>query len=168
MIKPFALIARCAILCATLLLGTDAALAQGTNLKFGGLKGDPSQPVEVKADSLSVDQTNGAAEFSGNVLVTQGAMKLSADKVTVTYAADQKQVQSLHATGNVLLVNATDAAKGNEAVYTIASGAVVMTGDVVLTQGAAAIKGQKLSVDLKSGTGRMEGGVTTTFVPGGN
>ena len=39
---------------------------------------------------------------------------------------------------------------------------------VVLTQGAAAIKGQKLSVDLKSGTGRMEGGVTTTFVPGGN
>ena len=43
-----------------------------------------------------------------------------------------------------------------------------MTGGVVLTQGAAAIKGQKLSVDLKSGTGRMEGGVTTTFVPGGN
>ena len=43
--------------------------------------------------------------------------------------------------------------------------------DAVILKGKsdlAAIKGQKLSVDLKSGTGRMEGGVTTTFVPGGN
>jgi lipopolysaccharide export system protein LptA len=163
MIKPLALMIACAGL---LLVGP--VMAEGTNLKFGNLKGDPSLPVEIKADSLSVDQTNGAAEFAGNVVITQGPIKMSADKVSVTYGADQKKVENLHATGNVLLVNATDAAKGNEAVYTIDSGTVVMTGDVVLTQGAAAIKGQKLSVDLRSGNGNMSGGVTTTFVPGGN
>jgi lipopolysaccharide export system protein LptA len=43
-----------------------------------------------------------------------------------------------------------------------------MTGDVLLTQGQAAIRGGRLVIDLKSGAGRMEGGVTTTFVPGGN
>ena len=80
MIKPLALLA----LCTALSLGPVAVQAQGTDLKFGGLKGDPTQPVEVKADSLAVDQTNGAAQFAGNVIVTQGAMKLSADKVTAT------------------------------------------------------------------------------------
>ena len=48
------------------------------------------------------------------------------------------------------------------------TGVVEMTGDVLMTQGPAAIKGQKLTIDLKTGTGRMEGGVTTTFTPGGN
>jgi lipopolysaccharide export system protein LptA len=37
-----------------------------------------------------------------------------------------------------------------------------------MTQGPSAMAGQKLTVNLKDGTGVMEGGVTTTFVPGGN
>lgn len=164
MSKPlFALIA-----CATLALGATMAGAEGTDLRFGSLKGDPSQPVEVKADSLSVDQASGAAAFTGNVVVTQGAMKLSADTVTVEYSQDKKKIQTLHASGHVLLVNATDAAQGDAAVYTVDSGVVVLTGNVLLTQGQAAIKGAKLTVDLKSGTGHMDGGVTTTFVPGSN
>jgi lipopolysaccharide export system protein LptA len=43
-----------------------------------------------------------------------------------------------------------------------------MTGGVLMTQGQAAIKGERLVINLKTGTGRMEGGVTTTFTPGGD
>ena len=46
--------------------------------------------------------------------------------------------------------------------------AVVMSGDVLMTQGQVTIKGQTLQINLKTGTGRMEGGVTTTFTPGGD
>lgn len=158
------------IACAALLLSGGLAAAEGTDVSFGSLKGDPTLPVEVKADSLSVDQATGSAAFSGNVMVTQGQMKLSADTVTVEYGPDKKKIATLHASGNVLLVNATDAAKGDAAVYTVDSGTIVLTGNVLLTQGQAAISGGELTVDLRSGTGRMSGGVTTTFVPasGGN
>jgi lipopolysaccharide export system protein LptA len=153
---------------ASLLMVAAPALAEGTNVSFGGLKADTSLPVEVTAENLSVNQADGTADFSGNVLVKQGAMWLEAGNIRVEYSADGKDISRLHASGGVLLVNATDAAEATSAIYTITSGEVVMSGDVLMTQGQTAIKGQKLIINLKTGTGRMEGGVTTTFTPGSN
>ena len=161
MLRPLLLTLLCA-------LGPAAALAQDAAISFGGLKQDTSLPVEVKADSLAVNQADGSATFTGNVLVGQGEMRLSAGMVRVEYGQGGKSIEKLHATGGVTLASAKDAAEAREAVYTIASGSVVMTGDVLLTQGGSAISGQKLVIDLKAGTGRMEGGVSTIFVPGGN
>lgn len=156
------------LLAAALAAGAAPALAQGTNVSFGGLTADTRLPVEVTAESLTVSQADGTAVFVGNVLVIQGEMRMQADEIRVEYDTDGKAIRRLHASGGVLLVNATDAAEAQTATYTIASGVVEMTGDVLMTQGPAAIKGQKLTIDLKTGTGRMEGGVTTTFTPGGN
>lgn len=142
--------------------------AQTADVSFGGLKADTRLPVEVTAQNLTVDQADGTAVFSGDVLVKQGAMRMQAGEIRVEYDTTGKAIDRLHATGGVLLVNATDAAEAAAAVYTIASGEVVMTGDVLMTQGQTAIKGQTLRINLKSGTGQMEGGVTTTFMPGGN
>jgi lipopolysaccharide export system protein LptA len=144
------------------------AWAEGTGVAFGGLTADISLPVEVTADSFSVNQTDATAVFAGNVIVTQGEMRMTAQEIKVEYAADGKGIAKLIANGSVVLVNAKDAAQANMAVYTIASGEVVMTGDVVLTQGQAAMSGQRLVIDLKTGTGRMEGRVTTIFTPGNN
>lgn len=145
-----------------------AALPQGATVAFGGLKQDTSLPVEISADQLAVDQANGSAVFSGNVLVGQGEMRLSAGSVRVQYGADGKSIDRLHAAGGVTLANRNEAAEAREAVYTIATGQVVMTGDVLLTQGQSALSGQKLVIDLKAGSGVMEGRVQTIFVPGGN
>jgi lipopolysaccharide export system protein LptA len=142
-------------------------LAQGTEIAFGGLKQDTTLPVEVTADRLAVNQSDGTALFSGNVLVVQGEMRLSAGEIRVAYGTDGKSIETLTATGGVTIVNAKDAAEAREAVYSVGSGAVVMTGDVLLTQGPNAITGQTLRLDLKAGTGVMEGRVTTTFQPGG-
>ena len=150
------------------LLASPMAVAEGTSVAFGGLKADTSLPVEMKSDALSVNQADGKAVFTGNVVVTQGAMKLSAAEIRVEYSADKKAIEKLYATGGVLLVNASDAAQADQAVYTISSGEVVMTGNVLLTQGQAAMSSQTLIIDLKTGTGRMEGRVTTTFTPGAN
>ncbi len=149
------------------LLLAQPALAQGAKVAFGGLKQDTSLPVEITADSLAVNQTDGQATFTGNVLVGQGEMRLSAAKIEVEYDADGKAIKTLHATGGVTIVNATDAAEAADAVYTIASGNVVMTGDVLLTQGPNAISGQRLVLDLRDGTGVMEGRVKTVFTPKG-
>ena len=158
---------RLAIL-ALALMAASVAMAQDTAVAFGGLKGDTSLPVEMKSDALSVNQADGNAVFTGNVVVTQGAMKLSAAEIRVEYSADKKAIEKLYATGGVLLANANDAAQADQAVYTISTGEVVMTGNVLLTQGQAAMSSVKLIIDLKSGTGRMEGRVTTTFTPAAN
>lgn len=156
-----------ASLCLIVLLA-PSAMAEGTNIAFGGLKADTTLPVEINADALSINQADGMAVFSGNVMVTQGVMKLSANEMRVQYAADKKGIEKLFASGKVLLVNATDAAEAEQAVYTIASGQVEMSGNVLLTQGQATMAAQKLVIDLKTGTGRLDGRVTTTFVPGKN
>jgi lipopolysaccharide export system protein LptA len=140
------------LLAAALALPTGAALAQGTTVAFGGLKADTRLPVEVTAD----------------VVVTQGEMRMQAGEIRVEYDATGKAIARLLATGGVIVVNATDAAEAAAADYTIATGEVVMTGGVLMTQGQAAIKGDRLVINLKTGTGRMEGGVTTTFTPGGD
>ncbi len=158
-----------ALLLATgLMLAPFAGVAQGTNVAFAGLKTDVSQPVQVDADQLSVSQTDGTATFSGNVLISQGDMKLQAGLVTIHYSADRKAIESLHAEGGITLAAGTDAATAETADYIPDTGDLTLVGHVVLTQGQAAISGERLVLSLKSGTGTMSGRVTTIFTPGGN
>ena len=156
------------IIAAFLSLAPLIAGAQDTNVAFAGLKTDTAQPVQVDADQLSVDQADGTATFSGNVVVMQGDMKLQAETVTIHYSADRKAIESLLAEGGVTLAAGTDAATADSADYRPDSGELTLTGNVVLTQGQAAMSGEKLVLSLKSGTGTMTGRVTTIFTPGGN
>jgi lipopolysaccharide export system protein LptA len=144
------------------------AAAQEAKIAFGDLSQDTTLPVDIEADQLSVNNADGTAVFTGNVLVGQGDMRLAAAEVRVEYAPDGRAIQRLHATGGVTIANLADAAESREAVYTIDTGIIVLTGDVLLVQGASALSGQKLTINLKDGTGVMEGRVSTTFVPGGD
>lgn len=140
--------------------------AQGAQIGFGGADYDPSVPVEVTADQLDVNQGDGQAVFSGNVVVGQGALRMTGARVEVTYGPGVQganEIKRLHATGGVTLFNGSEAAEAREAVYTLESGQVVMTGDVVLTQGDNAMAGEKLTVNLDTGTGVMEGRVRVVF-----
>lgn len=158
-----------AVLSVTLIAGAaiTAPPAQAQQLAFSGLQASASAPVEVTADSLSVNQTDGTAVFTGNVLVVQGGLRLQASSVTVDYAqADRSQIARLNASGGVTMVSPAEAAEAKQAVYDVAAGTVVMTGDVLLTQGANVMSGQRLRVDLRSGTGQMDGRVRTILQPG--
>lgn len=149
-------------------LVASSAAAQEATIAFGALEQDTTQPVEINADQLAVNTADGSAVFTGNVVVSQGKMTLSAAVINVKYAADSKNIDQLIASGGVTVTNLGDAAEAREAIYTVASGMIELTGDVRLTQGPSAMMGQKLTINLKDGTGIMEGRVTTTFVPGGN
>ena len=155
-------------LVASLALAASAACAQQAKIAFGDLSQDTTLPVEVAAEQFAVNNADGSAVFTGDVKVKQGEMTLSAGEVRVQYNPEGTAISQLFASGGVTITNLGDAAKAAEAVYTIDSGVIVLTGNVVLTQGPSAMAGQKLTINLKDGSGIMEGGVTTTFVPGGN
>lgn len=157
----------CALLfCLLLAPGLVLAQAQGTKVAFGAIKADPTLPVEVTADSLDVNQADGSAEFIGNVLVGQGAMRLSAKRVLVIYNQDASAIERMEATGDVVLVNGPDAAEAERADYSIVTGVIVMTGNVLLTQGPNALTSDKMTVNLTTGTANMVGRVKTILQTG--
>lgn len=143
--------------------------AQGAQVAFGGLQHDSSLPVEIAADSLEIDQSSGAAVFTGNVKIGQGEMRLSASTVDVNYASGDGgsgEIERLHARGEVTLVSGQEVAEAQEAVYTIDRGTIVMTGDVILTQGQNALSGERLDINLDDGTGVMTGRVRVILQSG--
>ena len=148
------------------------AMAQTDVIAFGEVKADPKEPVEVTADALAVNQADGSAEFTGNVLIIQGVMRLSANRVLVIYKTDEtgkRGIDQLEASGDVLLVSGPDAAEAEKAEYTIDSGTIVMTGNVLLNQGASTLTSNRLEVNLTTGTASMAGRVRTILNPdGGN
>jgi len=100
-------------------LSIGAAFAQGASVAFGGLKHDASQPVEITADELSVDQATGSAVFAGNVVAGQGEMRLSAARVQVQYA-----------TGDVILTQGVNALSGQKLTADLNTGSGRMEGRV--------------------------------------
>ncbi len=146
---------------------TGPASAQ-TNINLGGITADASAAIEISADNLSVDQDTGTAVFSGNVVIGQGDLRLSAGKVEVVYGGTTGQIARLMATGGTTFVTATEAAEANSADYNIESGYLVLKGDVLLTQGASAISADQMSINLGTGNAELSGRVRTVFQQGGN
>lgn len=159
---------KACLLALGLALTAPPLAAQEAGVTFGGLRTDISQPVQVTADSLSINQADGQAQFSGNVTVTQGDMVLTAAKVSIRYGADNRTIAALHAEGGVSLAAGSDSAQADSAEYLPDTGDLTLLGNVMLTQGAATISGQKLVLNLETGLGTMSGRVTTVFSPEGN
>ncbi|MBP1805222.1 LptA/OstA family protein [Rubellimicrobium aerolatum] len=144
------------------LLIPGGAVAQGVSLG-GSFATDPAAPVEVTADSLSVDQATGAATFTGDVVIGQGGLRLSAGTVEVFYDAATGAIARLLASGGVTLATPDEAAEAEGADYDLTARTLILTGDVLLTQGQSAVSGERLVVDLDAGTARMEGRVRTVL-----
>ena len=115
-----------------------------------------------------MNQEDGSAEFIGNVIVIQGEMRLTAERVLVIYNEDRSAIDRMEATEDVVLVSPPDAAEGDWAEYTIDSGVIVMKGNVLLTQGPSTISGDQMIANLTSGTATMSGRVKTILQQGGN
>lgn len=141
----------------------SAANAQDTQVAFGTIQNNNGLPVEITSDTLAVDQGTGKAVFSGNVVIAQGEMRLSAEEVVVLYREEPRGIARVEATGGVTLISGEDAAESEEAEYNVDNGTIVMTGNVLLAQGPSALTADKLTVQVQNGTAQMSGRVKTVF-----
>lgn len=138
-------------------------VAAQQNNPFGGFKHDRTAPIEITANSLEVRQADNLAIFDGEVIAGQGTLRLTADKVEVSYDAENQSdsetgaIKKMIARGNVFISNGAETAQGDRAEYDVNAGKINMSGSVVLTQGANVISGQTLTINLNEGQGRIEG-----------
>jgi len=62
------------------------------------LESDRQQPINIKADHIVVNEKQGFSLYQGNVLMTQGSLRVTGDKITVYLK--QNRLQRIIATGN--------------------------------------------------------------------
>ncbi|SNY76224.1 lipopolysaccharide ABC transporter substrate-binding protein LptA [Enterobacter sp. CC120223-11] len=139
------------------------------------LTGDTDQPIHIESDQQSLDMQGNVATFTGNVVVTQGTIKINADKVVVTRPAGEKGKETMDGYGNpATFYQMQDNGKpvkghASKMHYEVANDLVVLTGKAYLEQLDSNITGDKITYLVKeqkmqafSEKGKR---VTTVLVP---
>lgn len=121
------------------------------------LPSDASQPVRLTADRATYSERTGLTTYSGNVIITQGTLKLTATNLTVQLAND-RSISSAAATGSPatfeqVISNEKGLAKGsaNKIDYDAVTGIVTLTGNARLSQDGASFSGNRIRYSLSAG-----------------
>ena len=128
-----------------------------------------SQPVEITADQLNVDENTSEAVFTGNVVVIHPSVTVWADKVVAIYGeGGSSDIESFVATGTVKLETPDQVATGERAVFTPADQILRLTGDVEVVNSGGTIDAGELVVNLATNVSTFtrpagEGRVTGVF-----
>jgi lipopolysaccharide export system protein LptA len=126
-------------------------------------------PVDFAADSIEVQSRADRVVVSGNVVVQQAGLTLTAARLTVAYSdTGGVDVNRLDALGGVTVTKGGDRARGDSAIYDLDRRLITMLGNVELTQGANRLSGNRLVIDLASGRASVDGraGASAPAVPG--
>jgi len=126
------------------------------------------EPVNVAADNFVAEKEpvksgpgiiNGT--YTGNVIVTQGDVKMRADSVRVLMVGGH--ADKAFATGHIVITSpSSGTATGDSGVYDVGPRIATLTGHVVLTKQKNVMRGPQLTVNLVTGVAKLGPGVTGT------
>ena len=139
------------------LAATRPAAGQGG---ASALKGhDTDAPIDVAADRIEVQDRADRAIFSGNVVVRQGELTLTASRLTVAYSSGGGvELRRIDATGGVTVRSRSETARGDVGIYDLERRIITLIGGVTLVQRDARVNGGRLTIDLDSGRAVIDGG----------
>jgi lipopolysaccharide export system protein LptA len=146
-------------LAAGALAGCVAALAFGSVADAQGIAGfNSDQPVNYAADRIELQNRQDRVVLSGNVVIDQGDLRLTAARTTVAYTdTDGIKLQRIDATGGVVVTRGNERASGAAGVYDFNRRIIVLSGGVHLRRGTDTLNGGRLTIDLKSGLSTVDG-----------
>jgi len=124
---------------------------------------DSNQPIAVNADSFLADLNGETGTYTGNVIVTQGAVRMHADEVKVTVPGGR--ASRMEATGHVVVDSPSGQAVGDAGVYDVPQQVLRLTGNVVLTKDANVMRGSALEVSMATGIARLTAGAQAQSGP---
>ena len=118
-----------------------------------------NQPVDYAADRIDLQDRQNRVVLSGDVVIRQGDLRLTAARTTVSYTdAGTLRIQRIDATGGVTVARGDESARGAAAVYDLNRRVIVMTGGVGLRRGGDTLNGARLTIDLNTGVSSVDGG----------
>ncbi len=123
---------------------------------------DRNQPIQLEARSGEINQQTGVSVYQGNVVISQGSMRLNADVATIH--VKDGGFQRMEATGNPVNLRYQPTVDKPEILgtsqrveYDVVSAKVIMSGNARLTQGQDVFTGDRVEYDLKSDVVRARG-----------
>ncbi len=127
-------------------------------------------PIEVTADTFTVDESRNQAVFDGSVVITREGLDMRAQTVRISYGAGgQTDIRELVATGNVRIRAAGQDASGDRATFDPSTQILKLTGNVRVSSAQGTVQGPDLTIDLAKNTSVFSGGsggrVTGVFTP---
>ncbi|MBV2181073.1 MAG: lipopolysaccharide transport periplasmic protein LptA [Castellaniella sp.] len=171
-ISPLALFAALAACC--LALSAQAAPAKGKSTQA-----KPEPDTVILSDTLHYDDITKTSTFTGNVLLTRGAMTLRADKLVSHEDAQGNQFGTATADkGHVVTIRQENPEKfetliatGQQADYVGQSGDITLTGQATVTrqicgQSFDNVRGARIIYHEKTGTYEAFGGQNSAAAGG--
>jgi len=145
------------------------ATAAGTAIALAGLGStagaqaiagfNSNQPVDYAADRIELQDRQQRVVLSGNVVITQGDLRLTAGRTTVAYTeAGGLRIQRIDATGGVVVTRGSERASGAAGVYDFNRRVIILSGGVALRRGGDTLNGGRLTIDLNTGLSSVDGG----------
>lgn len=125
---------------------------------------DSDQPIDVAADSASVDDKTGVTILTGAVKIVQGTMTITADKVTIRRdeQGNVNQVTSLgkpaYFTQQQLENQAPSKAWGTKMVYLVSNQTITITGNARIEQLNDKFSGEKIVYQMDKAVVNATGG----------
>lgn len=125
-------------------------------------KSDFSQAIDVKADRSVFDEKSGIQLLEGNVRITQGTMKISADKISV--GIELGKLSTIKGTGNPIIFEQENEegesviGRCQEIEYDAVKASLVLIGNASLKQPNQELTGQRIEFDSKNQKVRADGG----------
>ena len=117
---------------------------------------DRTQPMSVEADDIDVVMDDDSeSKLAGNVIITQGTLRIDAGAATISKTAGdirrvvlEGQPASMQQDNDEGVTMKATAAKID---YDVTGESVVLTGNVAVDQGADTLRGERITYDLKNG-----------------
>jgi len=117
-----------------------------------------NQPVNYAADRIELQDRQNRVVLSGNVVITQGDLRLTAGRTTVSYTNQGSlRIQRIDATGGVTVNRGNESARGAAGVYDFNRRVIVLSGGVALRRGTDTLNGGRVTMDLNSGISSVDG-----------
>lgn len=139
------------------------------------LSSDREKPLHISADQGSLDDLQHRLVYQGNVVVTQGTLRIEASKVTLQYAAD-KTIQHIIAEGQPATYRELQdgdqqelKAEARYMKYEAQTELLHLRGQAVVWQGADKLSGEQIRYDAKkrliNAEGNQSGQIQVTIQP---
>ncbi len=140
------------------------------------LSTDASQPIYIDSDSQHLDLKTNTVIFTGNVLLRQGTIRLSAQKIVITRPAGNNSAEMIDAYGSPAKFSQTMddgtpiQGEAQDVRYEVGKSMLIMSKKAVLHQGIGnKIEGEKITYNIDKqllvAEGNNRSRVTTVLQP---
>lgn len=123
---------------------------------------DLEQPIDIRADSSEFDEKAGVQSLSGNVQISQGTLKISADFIAITLK--DNALHKIEGRGSPIIFTQENESgelmqgKAREIMYNANNGTLVLKGAASLSQPKQSLTSEQITFNTRTQKVNAEGG----------